>query len=151
MSNPSGTSVTASRDLTAAFLILRLFLGLMALLSGLEKFESGGAYSFENYGKTMTRIANGITGASFLPAWATKMFAMPLGYAFIVVGVMLLLGIKTRCALILLSLVWVGLGFGLMAVQENEGVAWMGVYVGLTAAALLLVRHNRFALWSDRS
>jgi thiosulfate dehydrogenase [quinone] large subunit len=38
-----------------------------------------------------------------------------------------------------------------MAVQENEGVAWLAIYVGLTAGALLLVRHNRFALWSGRS
>ena len=42
------------------------------------------------------------------------------------------------------------LSFGLMAVQENEGVAWLGVYIGLFAGALALVRHNRFALWRDR-
>ncbi len=151
MSNPSDSSGPAPRDFTAAFLLLRLFLGLRALLSGIEKFESGGVYSFANYGKTMTRIANGITGASFLPSWATKAFALPLGYAFIVVGVMLLLGIKTRLALILLGLIWVALGFGLMAVQQDDGIAWIGVYVGMTSAALLLVRHDRFALWSDRS
>ena len=56
-----------------------------------------------------------------------------------------------RLALVGLGFLWVSLSFGLMAVQENEGVAWLGVYVGLNAAALLLVRHNRFALWSDRS
>ncbi|HRE81310.1 MAG TPA: DoxX family membrane protein, partial [Opitutaceae bacterium] len=124
MSNSSGSSASTSRDFTAAFLILRLFLGLRALLSGLEKFESGGSYSFENYTRNMGRIANGITGASFLPAWATKAFALPLGFAMLLLGVTILLGIKTRVSLILLALVWVGLGFGLMAVQENEGVAW---------------------------
>lgn len=155
MSNPSESSPSAtccaSSNATAAFLILRLFLGLRAFLSGLEKFESGGTYSFENYGKTMARIANGITGASFLPSWATKAFALPLGYIFLALGIMLLLGIKTRCAFILLALVWVGLGFGLMAVQSDEGAVWIGTYVGLTVGALLLVRHNRFALLPDRS
>jgi len=31
-------------EFTAAFLLLRLFLGLRALLAGLEKFEAGGVY-----------------------------------------------------------------------------------------------------------
>ena len=35
-----------------------------------------------------------------------------------------------------------------MAVQESEGVAWLGIHVGLIAGALLLVQHERFALWS---
>lgn len=156
MSNPtdssaSGTCCADKSNYTAAFLILRLFLGLRAFLSGLEKFESGGTYSFENYGKTMGRIASGITGASFLPSWATKAFALPLGYIFLALGIMLLLGIKTRLALILLALVWVGLGFGLMAVQSDEGAIWIGTYVGLTVGAMLLVRHNRFAIVPDRS
>jgi len=150
MSNPPGSPVVSSREFCAAFLLLRLFLGLRALLSGLEKFESGGSYSFENYGRNMGRIASGITGASFLPVWATNAFALPLGYILLLLGVGILLGIKTRLALILLGLTWVGLSFGLMAVQENEGVVWMGTYVGLTAGALLLVRYNRFALWADR-
>ena len=99
----------------------------------------------------MARMANGITSASFMPLCATKTFAFFLGYVLIALGLALLLGVRTRCALTLLGLTWVGLSFGLMAVQENEGVAWLAIYVGLTAGALLLVRHNRFALWSGRS
>src|SRR5690606_19115127 len=100
---------------------------------------------FENYYNTMSRIAAGITGASFLPLWATKLFALPLGYALLVVGLALLLGVKSRIALIAMGLLYAGLGFGLMAVQESEGVAWIGIYIGLIAAALLLVRHDRWA------
>jgi thiosulfate dehydrogenase [quinone] large subunit len=144
MSNDTPSSVS-SREHTAAFLLLRLFLGLRALLAGIEKFESGGTYSFD------IRMANGITSASFMPLWATKTFAFFLGYVLIALGLALLLGVRTRCALTLLGLTWVGLSFGLMAVQENEGVAWLATYVGLTAGALVLVRHNRFALWSGRS
>jgi len=29
-------------------------------------------------------------------------------------------------------------------------VAWLGIYVIMIAGALLLVRHDRFALWADR-
>ena len=137
-------------DATAAFWLLRLFLGLRTLLAGVEKFELSGTYGFSNYYTTMSKMATGITANSFLPLWCTKLFAIPLGYVLILVGVALLLGLKTRLALIAMGLIYVGLGFGLMAVQSNDGVAWIGVYVGMTAGALLLVRHNRFALWPDK-
>jgi thiosulfate dehydrogenase (quinone) large subunit len=133
-----------------AFLLLRLFLGLRTLMSGIEKFESGGNYSLANYSVTMNRMAEGITGASFLPLWATKSFALPLGYVLVVLGVAVLLGLKPRIVLFVLGLVYVALAFGLMAVQEGEGVAWLGVHVVMVVIALLLCRHNRFALWPDR-
>lgn len=145
-------SSTPSRcEYTAAFLLLRLFLGLRALLAGIEKFESGGVYSLENYVKNMTRMATGITGASFMPLWATKPFALSLGYILVALGVALLLGVKTRLTLFAQGLVYVGLSFGLMAVQENEGVAWLSGYVLMTAVALVLSRHDRFAVWPDRN
>jgi thiosulfate dehydrogenase [quinone] large subunit len=149
----SDTSAPTPRntEYTAAFLLLRLFLGLRTFLAGLEKYESGGKYSFENYYTNMARMASGITGASFLPLWMTKTFAMSLGYLLLVLGLALVLGIKTRCTLFLTGLLYVGLSFGLMAVQEAEGVAWLAFHIGLFAGALVLVRYNRFALWSDKN
>jgi thiosulfate dehydrogenase [quinone] large subunit len=148
MSQPNNTPSRC--ELTYAFLLLRLFLALRAIMSCVEKFESGGAYSFQNYYTNMSRMATGITGASFLPLWATKSFALPLGYILGVLGVALLLGIKTRLTLLVSGLLYVGLAFGLMAVQQGDGVAWLGVYLGLVVAALTLVRHNRFELWADK-
>ena len=69
----------------------------------------------------------------------------------VVLGIGLLLGLKTRLTLVLTGLTYVGLSFGLMAVQEGEGVAWLAIHVGLIAGALLLVRHNRYVLWADKS
>ncbi len=149
MSEPTAPSPRCT-EFTAAVLLLRLFLALRALLSGLEKFELNGTYSFENYHQSMSRMATGITGASFLPLWATKSFALPLGYVLLLLGAALLLGLKLRVTLFLMGLVYTALAFGLMAVQEGEGVAWLGVHVGLCVAALVLVRHNRFALWPDK-
>ncbi len=136
-------------EYTYAFLIIRLWLGLRALFAGLEKFEKGGAYSFSAYNENMGRMASGITGASFLPLWATKLFALSIGYLLIVVGVTLLLGIKTRLTLLAHGLLYIALSFGLMVVQEGEGVAWLGMHLVLVIGGLLLVQHNRLALVQD--
>ncbi len=146
ISSPSGDAKsTAEQQL--AFGLLRLFLGLRTLLAGIEKFEAGGRYSFAQYYQNMGRMAEGITGASFLPLWATKTFALSLGYLLILLGGALLLGLKPRTTLFALGLLYTALAFGLMVVQEAEGVAWLGIHVGLIAAALVLVRHSRFVLW----
>lgn len=150
MSETSPTPPAARCEYAAAFLLLRLFLGLLTLLAGLEKFESKGTYSFASYYENMGRMASGITGASFLPLWMTLNFAHALGYLLIVLGAALLLGLKTRTTLFLTGLLYVGLSFGLMAVQESEGVAWLAIHVGLIAGALLLVRHDRLALWPTK-
>ena len=152
MSESPATPPPAQRcEYTWAFLLLRLFLGLRTFLEGLEKFESNGRYSFANYYENMKRMAQGITGASFLPLWATRLFADSIGYLLLVLGAALLLGVKSRATLILTGLLYVALSFGLMAVQENEGVAWLAIHVILIVGALLLVRHDRFALWPGRS
>lgn len=151
MSETSAPSTPRNNDYAAAFLLLRLFLGLRTFLAGLEKFEAGGKYSFENYYTNMARMASGITGASFMPLWMTKTFAMSLGYLLLLFGTALLLGLKTRCALILTGLLYVGLSFGLMAVQEAEGVAWLGMHIVMFSFALVLVKHDRFALWADKN
>jgi len=135
----------------SAFMILRLFLGLRTLVAGLEKFEANKSFSFSNYYENMNRMATGISGASILPVWATKSFALPLGYLLIALGLAILLGVKTRLALCLTGLVYVSLSFGLMAVQEGEGVAWIGMQILMFAFALTLVRYNRFALVADKN
>lgn len=138
-------------DYAYAFLLLRLFLGLRTLLAGVEKFEAKGTYSLANYSENMSRMAQGITGASFLPLWATRSFAFSLGYLLTAFGVLLLLGVKTRLMLFITGLLYVGLSFGMMAVQESEGIAWLGMHVLMFVAALALVRYNRFALWADQN
>lgn len=149
--SPDSLPSQSSSERAYAFLLLRLFLGLRTLLAGVEKFESGGIYSLANYTKTMGKMAEGITGASFLPLWATRTFALPLGFVLIALGVALLLGLKPRTTLFVTGLVYIGLAFGLMVVQEGEGVAWLGLQLGLIVGALVLVRHSRFNLWPDRN
>ena len=148
----SSTNNSSPRcEYAAAFLLLRLFLGLRTLLAGTEKFESKGTYSFQNYYANMNKMASGITGASFMPLWMTKTFAHSIGYALVALGVALLLGLKLRTTLMLTGLLYVGLAFGLMAVQESEGIAWLAIHIGIIAGALVLVRHDRFSVWPEKN
>jgi thiosulfate dehydrogenase [quinone] large subunit len=151
-SSASNPSISSRCEYTAAFLLLRLFLGLRTLMAGLEKFELNRSYSTENYSANMTRMATGISNNSVIPLWAAKVFAQPLGYLLIVFGVLVLLGVKSRVTLFLTGLIYVGLSFGLMAVGsiEGEGIAWLGMHVLMFAVALVLARHDRFALWRDK-
>lgn len=146
--SPIKPAAQSTRGYVEAFILLRLFLGLRAVLAGVEKFEAHGSYSFGNYAENMKRMATGITGASFLPLWATTSFALTLGYLLVALGVALLLGVKTRISLLTMGLLYTSLSFGLMAVQEAEGVAWLAIHLGLVVGALVLVRHERFAVWS---
>ena len=134
---------------TWAFLTLRLFLGLRWLIAGLEKWELDGAYSTENYYTNMNRMAEGIANNSFMPIWMTKYYACSLGYILVALGVTLLLGIKTRIVLILSGLTYVSLSFGLMAVEEKAGIAWLAIHIAMCAWALLMVKHNKLAIWKD--
>ncbi|MEM9444360.1 MAG: MauE/DoxX family redox-associated membrane protein [Verrucomicrobiota bacterium] len=134
---------------TWGFLTLRLFLGLRWFIAGIEKWELDGAYTNENYFTNMDRMAGGIASNSFMPEWITKFYAYPLGYLLVALGVALLLGIKTRIVLILSGLTYVSLCFGLMAVEERAGIAWLAIHIAMNVWALLLVKHNKLAIWKD--
>ena len=116
-------------DATWAFMTLRLFLGFRALLAGVEKFELDGTYSMANYYANMRRMGEGIASSSFLPASLTLPYAYTLGHFLVVLGLLLLLGVKTRLMIILSGLTYLSLAIGLMAVQENGGIAWLGIHV----------------------
>jgi thiosulfate dehydrogenase [quinone] large subunit len=59
--------------------------------------------------------------------------------------------VKSRVSLFLTGLLYVSLSFGLMAVQEAEGVAWLGMHMVMFVGALLLVRYERLAIWADKN
>jgi thiosulfate dehydrogenase (quinone) large subunit len=145
------TATPARCEYTCAFLLLRLFLGLRTLMAGLEKFEANRSFSTANYSENMTRMATGISNNSVIPLWAAKAFALPLGYLLTILGIAILLGIKSRATLFVSGVVYTGLAFGLMAVQEGEGVAWIGMQVLMFAFALTLASHDRFAVWRDKA
>lgn len=133
-------------EYTMAFLSLRLWIGLRMLFAGLDKFKGSDGYSMEYYKVKMDAIATTVTENSFLPAWSTKLYAMPLGFILVGVGVMVLVGFLNRLALFLAALTFVSLAFGLMVLPDDQESLFLGLHVAITAGALCLVRHNRLSI-----
>jgi thiosulfate dehydrogenase [quinone] large subunit len=166
------TSPGCTMDLTLAFLVLRGWLAVRAILAGIEKFSAfktiqkpfvdpttgmedpSGAmveikqkfYSLTNYSGVPQSLKDKFATEPMLPHAVTTPFYGVLGYALIALGLMLLLGVGTRISLFLQGILYIVLTAGLVLIKQDDGVAWLGVHVALVALALVLARHNRFTL-----
>ena len=137
-------------DLTLAYLSLRLYLGLQLFMVGLDKFMSDGKFGgMSAYKSNMSRIARGIAQRSIMQSWMTKPYAFVLPWVLLLAGIAILAGVKNRISLTVAAITYTSLSIGLAAVREPVGVFQLGVYVGLTAAALCLNKYNKFAILKD--
>jgi thiosulfate dehydrogenase (quinone) large subunit len=159
-------------DFTFAFLALRLWLGVRALFVGIEKFgayrsvaqplidpatgqpDASGvmvnvnikSYALANYAGIPAALKDKFAHDPLLPKFALVAFDRMLGPAFILTGIMLLVGLGTRLSLLVQALLFIALTVGLVLIDQNDGVAWLGIHIGLVAGALLLAEYNRFAV-----
>jgi thiosulfate dehydrogenase [quinone] large subunit len=175
-SGANASASAASRgcdcERTLAFLILRGWLAIRAIVAGIEKYgayetiqkplvdpvtgmeDPSGAmvdvkvkfYALTNYSGVPPALKDKFVNEPLLPGFALTAFDHLLGPALIVTGVMLLLGLGTRLSLVLQGLIYIALTVGLILIRQDDGVAWLGVHIALIAFALMLVRHNRLAL-----
>jgi thiosulfate dehydrogenase [quinone] large subunit len=159
-------------DQMLAFLVLRGWLAVRAILTGVEKFgaykiiqkplvdpttgmeDPSGAmvdvkvkfYALTNYSGVPAPLRDRFATEPFLPQFALATFSDLLGAALIVTGVMLLLGLGTRLSLFLQGLIYIALTAGLILIRQDDGISWLGIHVALVALALMLAKHNQFAL-----
>jgi thiosulfate dehydrogenase [quinone] large subunit len=157
-------------DFTFAFLALRLWLGVRSVFVGIEKFaayrsvamplidpatgqpDASGvmvnvnikSYALANYAGIPAALGEKFAHQPLLPKFALVPFNYMLGPAFILTGIMLLIGLGTRISLIAQALLFIALTVGLVLIDQSDGVAWLGIHIGLVAGAFLLVKHNRF-------
>jgi thiosulfate dehydrogenase (quinone) large subunit len=167
--NPTSTSCNCGE--IAGFLLLRLWLGGRALLSGIEKFSAevtvqkpllldngapdpSGAmleveekvYGFEHYQGVPDALRTSFAAQPLLPSFLTTPFYASLGYILIILGIALLIGLKTRWTLTAMGVLYTILTFGLILIKQDSGVAWLGIHLALIVMALQLYKHNRYAL-----
>jgi thiosulfate dehydrogenase [quinone] large subunit len=159
------------RALTMAFWILRLWLGLRALSAGLEKFsehiaaqqplvdangspDPSGAlvevskkvYGLSHYHALPSSLQDKLASEPLLPSFLTTPFYAVLGYLLVALGLMLLLGLRTRDTLFAMGLLYTALTFGLILLAQDQGVAFLGVHIVLIVLALNLVQYNRLTV-----
>ena len=161
-----------SCEQTLAFLVLRGWLAVRAILTGVEKFgayktiqkplidpttgmeDPSGAmldvkvkfYALTNYSGVPTPLKDKLVNEPLLPGVVLTAFDHLLGPALIATGVMLLLGLGTRLSLFLQGLIYIVLTVGLILIRQDDGISWLGIHVALVALALMLAKHNQFAL-----
>ena len=159
-------------DYTFAFWGLRLWLGVRALFVGINKFaayksvavplidpstgqpDASGvmvnvnikSYALANYAGIPTALNDKFAHEPLFPKFALIAFDKMLGPAFILTGIMLIIGLGTRISLIVQAALFIALTIGLVLIDQNDGVAYLGIHIGLVAAAFLLVQHNRFVV-----
>jgi thiosulfate dehydrogenase [quinone] large subunit len=162
----------AAWDSTFAFLVLRLWLGFRALFVGIQKYaayksvamplidpstgqpDASGvminvsvkSYALANYAGIPVGLTDKFANDPLFPKFALTLFDRMLGPAFILTGIMLIVGLGTRVSLLVQGLLFIALTVGMVLIDQNDGVAYLGIHIGLVAAAFLLVQHNRFAV-----
>lgn len=154
-----------------AFILLRLWLAMRAIFTGLEKFagkvseqkplldEFGQpdingtmvavehkVYALKYYQGIPAALQSKFAAEPFLPDFLLKPYGAALGWVLIIAGLTLLLGIATRTSLFIHGLIYISLSFGLILINESGGIAWLAIHMLLIVAALLLAKHDRFAL-----
>jgi len=173
MSEQNETAETPKNwDATLAFWLLRGWLGLRAVMTGLEKFAAMGKvmkpwvdpktglpdpgglqveatqkiYGLANYSPIPQSMQDKFAAEPLLPAFMLKIFYVVLGPALILLGLMLWLGIGTRVSLFLQGLLYIMLTAGLIMIKADDGVAWLAIHVVLIAFALTLAKYNQLAV-----
>jgi thiosulfate dehydrogenase [quinone] large subunit len=158
-------------DYTLAFLLLRGWLGLRALLAGMEKFGAYKTiqqplidpttgqpdpnavvdikvkfYSLANYSGIPASLRSKFDNEPLLPHFATTAFNTLLGPALILTGILLLIGLGTRISLFVQGVIYIALTIGLILINQPDGIAYLGIHIALVAFALMLAKHNKLAL-----
>jgi thiosulfate dehydrogenase (quinone) large subunit len=172
MNEPNKTAANdCNCDATLAFLVLRGWLAVRAILTGVEKFgayqtvqqplldangqpDASGVlhnvnvkyYALANYSGIPASLKDKFSHEPLLPKFALTAFDHLLGPLFIATGVLLLLGLGTRLSLFVQGLIYIALTAGLILIGQNDGISYLGIHVALVAFALTLAKHNKFAL-----
>ena len=130
--NPHG------RGPALAFLLLRLTLGLNICMHGVSRIAAGPA-TFANSLIPMFQKTP-------LPVWSVHVFGLALPWAEAILGFLLLLGLCTRLALVIGSLLILVLTFGTTMRQDWSTAGIQLTYAAVYAALLALDRWNDYSL-----
>ena len=151
-------------------LTLRIWLGLRAIQTGIEKFAGSKAnssvvaidgvpnsygltkdgadkfYSFSEYHGVPVPLYDKFASEPLVPTWGLNLYDTILGPVLILLGLGILFGIAQRISLFVMGLVYTSLTFGLILIKQDAGIAWLGVHIIMVVMALALAKYNKFAI-----
>jgi thiosulfate dehydrogenase (quinone) large subunit len=170
MSNEESCCSTNKLALIYASLLLRIWLAVRAIQTGVEKFagtrssdqvikvdgvanEEGltaagslKVYALDNYHGVPAALMKKFEAEPLMMKFALPLYDKVLGPALIVLGLTILLGLAYRTSLFLLGLLYISLTWGLILIKQDDGVSWLGIHMIIIAGALALADNNRLAI-----
>jgi thiosulfate dehydrogenase (quinone) large subunit len=126
------------RDERLAYALLRLALGMNFLMHGVSRMMDGpGDFAF--------RLQQQFQHAP-LPQWAVHVFGVLLPGLEALLGALLIVGLRTKPALVAAALLMTVLTFGSGLIQNWNGAAAQLTYAFIIAAMLATVRFNGWSV-----
>ena len=138
----TATTTERDRDLALAYLFLRGTLGINLALHGVSRLLAGPG-----------GFAHGLVAEfqkTLLPGWSVLAFGLVLPWVEALIGLLILVGWRTRAALIAGSLLMAVLTFGSCLRQDWQGAGAQLVYAAVLAALLAFRERNVHALDARR-
>ncbi len=166
----NSTKPQSNLSLIFASILLRLWLGIRAFQTGIEKYagirmstqpaeidgvpydpdmtvEAGSkVYSLANYHGVPEAMKTKFAEEPLMMGWALNIYDAVLGPALILLGITIILGVASRISLFLLGLLYISLTWGLILIKQDAGVAWLGIHLIMIVMALNWSEHNRFCI-----
>lgn len=151
-------------------LLLRIWLGMRSIQTGIEKFAgthdidkavtidgapnaygltdtvAGKSYALSHYHGVPAPLYEKFSEEPLIPSWGLGLYDALLGPALLILGLTVLLGIATRLSLFAMGLLYTSLTFGLILIKQDAGIAWLGVHIIMIVMALGLAKYDRIAV-----
>jgi thiosulfate dehydrogenase [quinone] large subunit len=131
-------STVRQRDIAIAYLLLRATLGLNIFIHGVSRIFVG-----------LSAFAGSLVPMfqkTFLPAWSVYTFGLTLPWAEALIGFLVLVGLRTRVALIGGSLLMFILTFGSTLRQDWQSAGLQLTYAAIYAALLASRQNNLYSV-----
>jgi thiosulfate dehydrogenase [quinone] large subunit len=135
------------RNRAAGFLILRLFFAQFWLLQVLGKArdQESGVTSLHNLAVWSANVTAWMVKSTPLPGWAVRPYTLAVPFVELLLGLLFLLGLRLRAALLASGALLVSLDVGLMLQMKHDVVAMNTVVL---LAALVALQWEPKAGWS---
>jgi thiosulfate dehydrogenase [quinone] large subunit len=133
-----------TNDERLAYALLRIVVGTNLMMHGISRMVAG---TGEFAAKLVMQFAH-----APLPPWSVWAFGLVLPAVECGLGVLLLVGLRTRAVLVAASLLILVLTFGSSLLQDWSAAGAQLTYAAVYAALLFLRRHNSWSVdaWMER-